>query len=85
LKAANIVEVVLPGRDGRGGQMTKKANSKMLRHTFAVRQLEMGQRPEEVAKMLGHVDATMVRLHYAPFVKELEDAHIRRVIGEWAT
>jgi hypothetical protein len=33
--------------------------------------------------MLGHVDATMVRLHYAPFVKELEDAHIQRVIGAW--
>jgi integrase len=83
LKAAGVTEVVLPGRDKRGKQRTKKANAKMLRHTFAVRQLQNGQRPEEVARMLGHVDATMVRLHYAPWVKELQDAHIQRVIGSW--
>ena len=83
LNAAGVTEVVLPGRDARGKPRTKKANAKMLRHTFAVRQLQNGQRPEEVARMLGHVDATMVRLHYAPWVKELQDAHIQRVIGEW--
>lgn len=83
LKAATVTEVLLPGRDARGKKRTKSANAKMLRHTFAVRQLQRGQRPEEVARMLGHVDATMVRLHYAPFVKELEDAHIQRVIGAW--
>jgi integrase len=83
LEAAGATEVVLPTRDSRGKQRTKKANAKVLRHTFAVRQLKAGQRPEEVARMLGHVDAKMVRLHYAPFVQELEDAHIRRVIGEW--
>ena len=83
LRAAGVTEVVLPGRDTRGKKRTKKANAKMLRHTFAVRQLQNGQRPEEVARMLGHVDATMVRKHYAPWVKELEDAHIQRVIGSW--
>lgn len=83
LEVAGVTEVVLPVRDSHGKQRTKKANAKMLRHTFAVRQLKAGQRPEEVARMLGHVDATMVRIHYAPWVKELEEAHIRRVIGEW--
>ena len=83
LKAAGVIEVVLPTRGARGKQRTKRANAKMMRHTFAVRQLQNGQRPEEVARMLGHVDATMVRRHYAPFVKELEDTHILRVIGEW--
>ena len=53
LKAAGVTEVVLPGQDTRGKQRTKKANAKMLRHTFAVRQLQNGQRPEEVARMLG--------------------------------
>lgn len=67
LKAAGVCEVVLPTRDKRGKQRTKKANAKMLRHTFAVRQLQSGQRPEDVARMLGHVDATMVRRHYAPW------------------
>jgi integrase len=83
LKAAGVTAVVLPTRDARGKQRTKNANAKMMRHTFAVQQLRSGQRPEEVARMLGHVDATMVRRQYAPFVKGLEDAHIRRAIGEW--
>lgn len=80
LKAANVTYVELPSRDERGQPRTKDANSKMFRHTFAVRKLREGQRPEEVARMLGHVDTTMVRRHYAPWVPELDDAHIRMVL-----
>jgi integrase len=59
----------------------KAANVKQLRHTFAVRQLKAGQRPEEVARMLGHVDTDMVRKHYAPWVADLDKAHIMRVLS----
>jgi hypothetical protein len=38
--------------------------------------LRDGQRPEDVAKMLGDVDTEMVRRHYAPRVKDLDIAHI---------
>ena len=83
LELAGVQAVELPGLDHNGRARKKSANTKMLRHTFAVRQLRDGQRPEEVAKMLGHVDTTMVRLHYAPWVQELDTAHIRRVVSEW--
>ena len=83
LALAGVEAVELPGLDHNGQPRKKSANTKMLRHTFAVRQLRDGQRPEEVAKMLGHVDTTMVRLHYAPWVQELDTAHIRRVVSEW--
>ena len=49
----------------------------------SVRALKAGQRPEEVAKMLGHVDTTMIYKHYAPWVKDLDDAHIKRVVSGW--
>jgi integrase len=79
------VEWVELPRVAKGRTRRKKANTKQLRHTFAVRQLKRGQRPEEVARMLGHVGTTVVYRHYAPWVKELDDAHIRRVtaIGSW--
>jgi integrase len=84
MDAAGIDQVELPP-DEQGRPQSKDANVKMLRHTFAVRMLVAGQRPEEVAKMLGHVDTKMVLRVYAPWVKELDDAHIRRVtaIGSW--
>jgi integrase len=83
LKAAGIRYVELPDKDLHGRKRQKKANAKQFRHTFAVRQLRSGQRPEEVARMLGHVDTTMVRKHYAPWVPELDHAHIRTVIQKW--
>jgi site-specific recombinase XerD len=78
LKAAGIAFVTLPA-NRLGRVRTKPANAKQLRHTFAVRQLVQGQRPEEVAKMLGHANTEMVRKHYAPWVKELDMAHVRMV------
>jgi integrase len=82
LELAGIEWVELP-RDAKGDARRKKANAKQLRHTFAVRMLRAGQRPEEVARMLGHVDTTMVLRHYAPWVGDLDDAHVRRVVGAW--
>lgn len=36
--------------------------------------------PEDVAKMLGHVNAEMIRKHYAPWVPNLEEAYLRRIV-----
>jgi integrase len=77
ISAAKVTHVDLP--DGR----TKAANVKQLRHTAAVRWLRQGQRVEEVAKMLGHTDAEMVRRHYAPWVKDMDVAHVSRVVSQW--
>jgi hypothetical protein len=33
--------------------------------------------------MLGHSDTNMVRKHYAPWVKDLDLAHITRVVANW--
>jgi integrase len=82
LEVADVEWAELP-RDSKGRSRRKKANAKQFRHTFAVRMLRAGQRPEEVAKMLGHVDTTMVLRHYAPWVDDLDEAHIRRVVGSW--
>jgi integrase len=82
LGLAGVQWVELP-RDAKGHNRRKKANAKQFRHTFAVRMLRAGQRPEEVARMLGHVDTTMVLRHYAPWVDDLDEAHIRRVVGSW--
>jgi hypothetical protein len=30
--------------------------------------------------MLGHVDTTMIRKHYAPWVEELDTAHVRMIV-----
>ena len=84
LKKANVKWVELPTLDDRGRPERKQANCKQFRHTFAVRQLRSGQRPEEVAKMLGHVNTDMVRKHYAPWVAEMDQAHISRVVRNWA-
>jgi site-specific recombinase XerD len=81
LDTAGIDHVELPTRDKHGRLQTKDANVKQLRHTFAVRQLKAGQRAEEVARMLGHVDTSMVITHYAPWVKDLDKAHILRVMS----
>jgi integrase len=83
LKAANVHWVELPTVDDAGKPKRKQANCKQFRHTFAVRQLRAGQRPEEVAKMLGHVNTDMVRKHYAPWVEEMDQAHISRVVRNW--
>jgi integrase len=80
LKEAGVHEVSLPGKDKKGRARTKKANVKQFRHTFAVQQLRAGVRPEQVAKMLGHVDTTMIRKHYAPWVEELDTAHVRMIV-----
>jgi integrase len=85
LKTANVRWVELPTLDDRGTAKRKQANCKQFRHTFAVRQLRAGQRPEEVAKMLGHVNTDMVRRHYAPWVEEMDHAHISRVVKNWTT
>jgi integrase len=69
LKAANVRWVELPTFDDAGQPRRTEANCRQFRHTFAVRQLRAGQRPEEVAKMLGHVNTDMVRKHYAPWVE----------------
>jgi integrase len=74
---AGVTHVDLPNGD------RKAANVKQLRHTAAVRWLRQGQRAEEVAKMLGHSDTNMVRKHYAPWVKDLDLAHITRVVSNW--
>jgi site-specific recombinase XerD len=83
LKAQGIKWVELPSRDANGQFRRKKANAKQLRHTFAVGQLEAGQRPEEVARMLGHTNTTMLQRHYAPWVKAIDEAHITRVVSSW--
>jgi integrase len=83
LNRAKVFWVELPSADDKGRKRRKEANCKQFRHTFAVRQLRNGQRPEEVAKMLGHVNADMVRKHYAPWVPSLEDAYLRQVIQQW--
>jgi integrase len=77
IEAAGVKHVELP--DGS----KKPANVRMFRHTAAVRWLREGQRPEEVAKMLGHVDTEMVRKHYAPWCPQLDEAHIKRVVANW--
>jgi integrase len=83
LEAANVKWVELPTLDEAGRHKRKQANCKQFRHTFAVRQLRAGQRPEEVAKMLGYVNTDMVRKHYAPWVEEMDQAHISRVVRSW--
>jgi len=82
---AKLEEVQLVGKDGRpavddmGNPSTKRPNTKMLRHTFAVGCLTAGMREESVAKMLGHVGTDMIRQHYGPWCKERDEAHVREV------
>jgi integrase len=79
LDAANVKWVTLPP-DELGNTRRKPANIKQFRHTFAVTQLVAGQREEAVAKMLGHADTVMLRRHYKPWVKSLDDAHVLEVL-----
>jgi site-specific recombinase XerD len=69
----------LPAVDRNGNPIVKSANVKMLRHTFAVGCLVAGVPKENVARMLGHISTDMIDAHYAPWVKGLDDAHIRKV------
>jgi integrase len=79
----NTVQLVeksgVPAYDRNGNPVMKSTNVKMFRHTFAVGWLVAGADKETVAKMLGHVGTAMVDAHYAPWVKGLDDAHVRRV------
>jgi len=85
MEDAGVVEVQLversgvPAFDRNGRPVVKAANVKMLRHTFAVGCLVAGVPKENVARMLGHVGTGMIDDHYAPWVKGLDDAHIRKV------
>lgn len=83
LAGATTVQLVeksgLPAVDRSGNPIVKSVNVKMLRHTFAVGCLVAGVPKENVARMLGHVSTEMIDAHYAPWVKELDDAHIRKV------
>jgi integrase len=77
ISAAEVTHIDLP--DGR----KKDANVKQFRHTAVVRWLRNGQRVEEVAKMLGHSNAEMVRRHYAPWLRDMDVAHVSRVVSQW--
>jgi site-specific recombinase XerD len=85
LKAAGVTKMQLveksgvPAYDKNGRPVMKGTNVKMFRHTFAVGWLAAGADKETVARMLGHVGTAMVDAHYAPWVKGLDDAHVRRV------
>ena len=85
LKDAGVVEVQLveksgvPAFDRHGSPVLKASNVKMFRHTFAVGCLVAGVPKENVARMLGHIGTDMIDQHYAPWVKGLDDAHIRKV------
>jgi integrase len=83
LRAAGIRYVTLPVRGSKGTRQ-RPAKAKQLRQTFAVNRLEAGVRPEQAARMLGHVDTQMVYRHYAPFIDRLKEAHVRLVMENWA-
>lgn len=84
LAAAGVEYVALPGLDSEGRPRRKEANAKMFRHTAAVRWLVGGHQPEQVARMMGHADTQMVRKHYAPWVEDLDAAHVRAVVETMA-
>jgi len=85
LDGAGVTQVQLieksgvPAYDRNGNPVMKATNVKMFRHTFAVGWLVAGADKETVAKMLGHTSTDMIDAHYAPWVRGLDDAHIRRV------
>ena len=85
LDGAGVTEAQLveksgvPAYDRNGNPIMKSTNVKMFRHSFAVGWMVAGADKETVAKMLGHTSTEMIEAHYAPWVKGLDDAHIRRV------
>jgi integrase len=81
LEAAGVEWVEVPGLTKDAETIRHPANAKQFRHTFAVRQLVVGHSLEDVARMLGHVDTEMLKKIYAPWVKKLDDAFIKRVSG----
>ena len=81
LEAAGVEWVEVPRLTKNAEPIRHSANAKQFRHTFAVRKIVAGHSPEDVAKMLGHVDTEMVKKHYAPWVKAIDDAFIGRVAG----
>jgi integrase len=81
LAAAGVEWVEVPRRTKNAEPIRHPANAKQFRHTFAVRQLVAGHSPEDVAKILGHVDTEMLKKSYAPWVKKLDNAFIERVAG----
>lgn len=83
LKQAGVEYVALPPGRGKHGARKKPANVKQFRHTFAVRQLEKGTRPEAVARMMGHKGTEMIYRHYAPWVPSLDEAHVKEVVSGW--
>jgi len=46
----------------------KRCHPHMLRHTFAVRNLESGMPLEEVSILMGHSSVKITEKHYAPWV-----------------
>jgi integrase len=83
LKAANVRWVELPTLDDAGRPRRKQANCKQFRHTFAVRQLRVGQRPEEVAKNARACEHRHGQKALCSLVEEMDQAHIRRVVKSW--
>lgn len=51
----------------------------MLRDTYAVWLLRNGVRIHSVSKVLGHSNVAITSKHYAPWVKELETAHLEEL------
>jgi integrase len=75
---AGIVKVTFILKDGT--RVEKKPNAKSFRHTFAVDCLSrLRLRVELVARMLGHVDVTMVQRHYAPWTEARDEMLIEEV------
>lgn len=83
LKGAEVRWVELPP-DEDGRVRRKAANAKQFRHTAAIRWLCEGHSIETVARMMGHSDTSMLRRHYAPWVKELDLMHVRSVVERWS-
>jgi integrase len=67
-----------PAVDRSANPIMTGVDVKMFRHTFAVGCLERGLPKDDVARYLGHVNTDMIDKHYAPWVKALDEALIRR-------
>ena len=67
-------------REGRGASRPT-ANSSATRSRYG--SFASGNALKKSRKMLGHVNTDMVRKHYAPWVEEMDQTHIRRVVKSW--